>query len=143
MNDPVTTRRRLSSELKRLRTERELTQRDVADRLDWSPSKVIWIEKGQVAVGITDLEVLLRNCRLDDHHGCPVCCGLGDGSAGGIRPRRSPVTLAAVNWLGSGHPRWPPDCPPTGCAAGSPSWSWRFAEFVVAQALLKAAAVAG
>ena len=52
-------------------------------------------------------------------------------------------TLAAVNWLGSGHPRWPPDCPPTGCAAGSPSWSWRFAEFVVAQALLKAAAVAG
>ena len=68
MNDPVTTRRRLSSELKRLRTERELTQRDVADRLDWSPSKVIRIEKGQVAVGITDLEVLLRNCRLCRRH---------------------------------------------------------------------------
>ena len=60
MNDPVTMRRKLRVELKRLRTARTLTQRHVAERLDWSQSKVIRIENGQVAVGVTDLQALLR-----------------------------------------------------------------------------------
>ena len=47
MNDPVTMRRKLRVELKRLRTARELTQRNVAERLDWSQSKVIRIENGR------------------------------------------------------------------------------------------------
>ena len=51
MNDPVTMRRKLRADLKRLRTAHALTQRNVAERLDWSQSKVIRIENGQVAVG--------------------------------------------------------------------------------------------
>jgi transcriptional regulator with XRE-family HTH domain len=53
-------RRRLTVELKRLRAQAKLTQRQVADSLDWSPSKVIRIEQGIVRVGVTDLEALLR-----------------------------------------------------------------------------------
>ena len=53
MNDPVTMRRRLVAELRRLRGERDLTQRHVADELDRSPSKIIRIEKGYVAIGVT------------------------------------------------------------------------------------------
>lgn len=60
MNDPVTMRRKLRAELKRLRTASNLTQRAVAETLDWSPSKVIRIENGSVAVGVTDLHALLR-----------------------------------------------------------------------------------
>lgn len=60
MNDPVTMRRKLRAELKRLRTASKLTQRTVAETLDWSPSKVIRIENGSVAVGVTDLHALLK-----------------------------------------------------------------------------------
>jgi len=66
MNDPVTMRRKLRVELKRLRTARELTQRHVADQLDWSQSKVIRIENGSVAIGVTDLQALLRLYGVDD-----------------------------------------------------------------------------
>ena len=66
MNDPVTMRRKLRGELKRLRTTHDLTQRNVAERLDWSQSKVIRIENGQVAVGVTDLQALLRLYGVDD-----------------------------------------------------------------------------
>ena len=59
MNDPVTMRRKLRVELKRLRTVRGLTQRQVAEELVWSQSKVIRIENGSVAVGVTDLRALL------------------------------------------------------------------------------------
>jgi transcriptional regulator with XRE-family HTH domain len=52
-------RRRLRVELKRLRSQADLTQRQVAQDLDWSPSKIIRIENGSVAVGVTDLRALL------------------------------------------------------------------------------------
>ncbi|MGA6164754.1 helix-turn-helix domain-containing protein [Amycolatopsis magusensis] len=45
-----------------LRQERDskgYTQRDVADALDWSPSKLIRIEKGTVGISVTDLKALL------------------------------------------------------------------------------------
>jgi transcriptional regulator with XRE-family HTH domain len=51
-------RRRLRVELKRLRGESKLTQREVAQALDWSPSKVIRIESGQVGISVTDLRAL-------------------------------------------------------------------------------------
>jgi len=59
-------RRKLRGELKRLRTTHDLTQRNVAERLDWSQSKVIRIENGQVAVGVTDLQALLRLYGVED-----------------------------------------------------------------------------
>jgi transcriptional regulator with XRE-family HTH domain len=53
-------RRRLTVELKRLRSQAKLTQRQVAENLDWSPSKVIRIEQGTVRIGVTDLQALLK-----------------------------------------------------------------------------------
>jgi transcriptional regulator with XRE-family HTH domain len=59
-------RRRLTAELRRLRAEAKLTQRQVADRLDWSPSKVIRIEQGTVRIGVTDLQALLNLYEVTD-----------------------------------------------------------------------------
>lgn len=66
MNDPVAMRRRLRVELKRLRSQADLTQRQVANDLDWSPSKIIRIENGSVAVGVTDLRALLDRYGVHD-----------------------------------------------------------------------------
>src|SRR4051794_23882272 len=59
VEDPVAARRRLHVELRKLRLEAGLTQRRVADRLDWSPSKIIRIESGATGVSVTDLRALL------------------------------------------------------------------------------------
>lgn len=82
MNDPVTMRRKLKAELKRLRTARGLTQRHVADQLDWSQSKVIRIENGSVAIGVTDLQALLRLYGVDDQ---PTTDGLVEMARGSKR----------------------------------------------------------
>lgn len=58
MSDSAAMRRRLRVELKRLRGQARLTQREVAKALDWSPSKVIRIESGQVGISVTDLRAL-------------------------------------------------------------------------------------
>ena len=80
MNDPVTMRRKLRVELKRLRTARDLTQRHVADQLDWSQSKVIRIENGNVAVGVTDLQALLRLYGVDDQEAIDGMVEMAKGS---------------------------------------------------------------
>jgi transcriptional regulator with XRE-family HTH domain len=59
MPDPVTTRRLLVAELRRLRSAAESNQRQVAEALDWSPSKIHRIEKGEVSISVTDLRALL------------------------------------------------------------------------------------
>jgi len=59
-------RRRLTIELRRRRAEAKLTQRQVAQSLDWSPSKVIRIEQGTVRIGVTDLQALLRLYGVSD-----------------------------------------------------------------------------
>jgi transcriptional regulator with XRE-family HTH domain len=43
-----------------------MTQKDVAEAMDWSPSKVIRIESGAVAVSTNDLRVLLSHYGVDD-----------------------------------------------------------------------------
>lgn len=58
--EPAVARRAVYTGLRRLREERGLTQRDVGATMDWSLSKVIRIETGQVSVSITDLRALLR-----------------------------------------------------------------------------------
>jgi transcriptional regulator with XRE-family HTH domain len=71
MSSPVAMRLQLRVELKRLRVEAGLTQKHVADTLDWSPSKVIRIENGQVAIGVSDLRALvsLYGMADEDHLG--------------------------------------------------------------------------
>ena len=64
--DPAASRRRLQRELRRLRNAAKLTQRDVAEEMDWSPSKVIRIESGSVGITTNDLRQLLAYYRIDD-----------------------------------------------------------------------------
>jgi transcriptional regulator with XRE-family HTH domain len=57
--DPSVQRRRLRNELRALRSKADLTQRQVAEAMDWSPSKVIRIENGDVGISVNDLRALL------------------------------------------------------------------------------------
>jgi transcriptional regulator with XRE-family HTH domain len=66
VEDPAAMRRRLRVELKRLRTAAGMTQREVADALYWSPSKIIRIESGQVGITVTDLRALASHYGLHD-----------------------------------------------------------------------------
>jgi transcriptional regulator with XRE-family HTH domain len=59
MSDATTTRRQLVTELRRLRSLAQVNQRQVAEALDWSPSKIYRIEKGDVSISVTDLRALL------------------------------------------------------------------------------------
>jgi transcriptional regulator with XRE-family HTH domain len=66
VSDPATLRRRLKIELRRARKTAGLTQQSVADALDWSPSKIIRIESGSVAVSVTDLKALAEHYSISD-----------------------------------------------------------------------------
>lgn len=59
MDNASALRRQLLAELRRLRPPHVHTQRQVADALDWSPSKVTRIENGAVSLSVTDLRALL------------------------------------------------------------------------------------
>jgi transcriptional regulator with XRE-family HTH domain len=73
-------RRRLRVELKRMRTTADLTQRDVAEALYWSPSKVIRIESGQVGISVTDLRALAGLYGLTDERELAALTQLAQGS---------------------------------------------------------------
>jgi transcriptional regulator with XRE-family HTH domain len=57
--DPTVQRRRLRTELRNARDAAGLKQAEVAIAMDWSPSKLIRIEGGQVSVSTNDLRALL------------------------------------------------------------------------------------
>ncbi|MEU8082555.1 DUF5753 domain-containing protein [Micromonospora sp. NPDC049101] len=57
---PMTNRRRLRVELRRLRESRELTLDDVRKKMEWSVSKLIRIESGVVSISLSDLKLLLH-----------------------------------------------------------------------------------
>jgi transcriptional regulator with XRE-family HTH domain len=63
---PTVQRRRLRIELRRARNVAGKTQRQVADVLGWSPSKLLRIENGQVGISGTDLKALLECYGVDD-----------------------------------------------------------------------------
>lgn len=53
----------------KIRDEREkagLTQRDVAEKLDWSVSKVIRLEQGQTSLKVTDVRAMLQLFGIND-----------------------------------------------------------------------------
>lgn len=58
-DDPAVQRRRLRVELRRLRQDADKTQREVAEAMEWSTSKLIRIESGDVGITSNDLKVLL------------------------------------------------------------------------------------
>lgn len=64
--DALVHRRRLRARLRQARTDRGLTQREVANAMDWSLSKLIRIESGSVGISSSDLKVLLQHYGIDD-----------------------------------------------------------------------------
>jgi len=65
-SDPSLNRRKLRLALKAARDKTGMTQREAADRLDWSLSKVIRIEAGTVSLSVTDLQATLRLYEVTD-----------------------------------------------------------------------------
>lgn len=63
---PVVKRRRLKAELRNARQEADLTQDQVAEAMEWSPSKIIRIEAGSVGVSANDMKELLRLYNITD-----------------------------------------------------------------------------
>ncbi|KPI20484.1 helix-turn-helix domain protein [Actinobacteria bacterium OK074] len=57
--DPSRHRRKLRLALRRARERAGLTQREAAERLEWSQSKVIRLETGTVGISVSDLRALL------------------------------------------------------------------------------------
>lgn len=64
--DPTVHRRRLRSELRRIRESAGFSQRDVAKAMDWSLSKLLRIETGAVSITTNDLRVLLAHYGITD-----------------------------------------------------------------------------
>ncbi|MGV9244220.1 helix-turn-helix domain-containing protein [Streptomyces sp. NPDC003710] len=64
--DPSLNRRRLRLELRRAREDAGLTQREAADALEWSLSKLIRLEAGTVSLSVTDLRALLQLYAVTD-----------------------------------------------------------------------------
>ena len=64
--DPTLYRRRVRGTLRKAREARGLTQRQAAEALDWSMSKIVRIEAGAVGVSTTDLRALLGLYRVSD-----------------------------------------------------------------------------
>jgi transcriptional regulator with XRE-family HTH domain len=80
VTDPAALRRRLIVELKRLRTQAKLTQRQVAEDLEWSPSKIIRIEQGVVGISITDLRAVLGHYGVTDEQTVEELAAMARGS---------------------------------------------------------------
>jgi transcriptional regulator with XRE-family HTH domain len=65
-DDPSIYRRRLRIELRKARESVHLTQREAADALDWSASKLIRIEAATQGVSVTDLRAMLQLYKVTD-----------------------------------------------------------------------------
>ena len=65
-DSPAAARRRLRFALRTAREAAELTQAEVADRLEWSVSKVNRIENGEVTISATDLRALMTLVGVTD-----------------------------------------------------------------------------
>ncbi|MFD5096323.1 helix-turn-helix transcriptional regulator [Amycolatopsis thailandensis] len=63
---PVNSQRRLLAAVREARDALRLTQKEVADALDWSVSKLIRIENGSVGLSTTDLKALLLHYGITD-----------------------------------------------------------------------------
>src|SRR5688572_14514946 len=66
--DSILQRRRLRHALRAARLSSRKTQKEVAEALDWSPSKVLRIEQGDNAISTTDLRALLALYETDEAH---------------------------------------------------------------------------
>jgi transcriptional regulator with XRE-family HTH domain len=65
-DSPAVARRRVRLALRQAREARRLTQSQVAEAMEWSLSKVMRIEKGDVSISASDLRVLLDYLDVTD-----------------------------------------------------------------------------
>lgn len=65
--DPTVQRRQLSMELRKVRIRAKMKQAEVAEAMDWSPSKLIRIESGRVGISTNDLRQLLAYYSVTDN----------------------------------------------------------------------------
>ncbi|MEN3304315.1 MAG: hypothetical protein V7603_517 [Micromonosporaceae bacterium] len=63
---PAVARRRVRLTLRRAREAKQLTQGQIAEAMEWSLSKVMRIEKGDVSISASDLRVLLDFLEVRD-----------------------------------------------------------------------------
>lgn len=80
--DPTVQRRLLRNELRRARTAAGFKQADVAKAMDWSPSKLIRIESGQVGISSNDLRALLAYYDVKDRTKVTTLLELAKSSRG-------------------------------------------------------------
>ncbi|MFI7315833.1 helix-turn-helix domain-containing protein [Streptomyces venezuelae] len=73
-------RLRLRTELRKARTAARLTQRQVAAKMEWSPSKLIRIEAGEVGISVNDLRPLLDAYGIRDRRKIEELLDLARGS---------------------------------------------------------------
>ncbi|MFD4553110.1 helix-turn-helix domain-containing protein [Streptomyces sp. NPDC058469] len=73
-------RLRLRTELRKARTGAGLTQRQVAEKMEWSPSKLIRIEAGEVGISVNDLRPLLAAYGFTDRRRVDTLLDLARGS---------------------------------------------------------------
>ncbi|WP_217211569.1 helix-turn-helix transcriptional regulator [Streptomyces sp. AC550_RSS872] len=64
--DPSLNRRKLRLALRQARERTGLTQREAAERVEWSQSKLIRVETGTVSVSVSDLRALLALYEVTD-----------------------------------------------------------------------------
>lgn len=80
--DPSVQRRRLRLELRKAREAAGLRQAEVAKAMDWSPSKLIRIESGQVSISTNDLRALLAHYSVKDSRRSTTLLELAKSSRG-------------------------------------------------------------
>ncbi|WP_338696329.1 helix-turn-helix transcriptional regulator [Streptomyces sp. Q6] len=73
-------RLRLRTELRKARIAANLTQREVAERMEWSPSKLIRIEAGEVGISINDLRPLAAAYSISDRRKLEELLNMARGS---------------------------------------------------------------
>jgi transcriptional regulator with XRE-family HTH domain len=82
LQDPTVQRRKLRMELRRARDAAGMKQAQVARAMDWSPSKVIRIERGDVSVSTNDLKALLDYYGVKDQKRINELLALAKSSRG-------------------------------------------------------------
>jgi transcriptional regulator with XRE-family HTH domain len=86
---PMIARRRVRLALREARDALNLTQSDVAEAMEWSLSKVIRIEGGEVSISPNDLRPLLAYLRIRDR--VTVDALLADAKLSRVRQPRTSV----------------------------------------------------
>jgi transcriptional regulator with XRE-family HTH domain len=85
-DSPMIARRRVRLALREAREALDLTQSDVAEAMEWSLSKVIRIEGGEVSISPNDLRPLLGYLRIRDRE--TIDAMIADAKASRVRQRR-------------------------------------------------------